>query len=365
LDGDVQVWGDGCELRDLEITYTGWTTRISAQPGSAPTDIPQKYLSIYGPRTRVVNCIIHDLSGVGWWSTAIDSEMRGNLIYNNGWQGPDRGHGPGIYAQNADGGSKLCTGNVIGPVYNKTGFEFYGTQATALLHFHIENNVLIGQRFLLGSSSTPVDDAHIIGNLIWKRDIECGYTNPLNGSAEIRDNYIGLGSIVPHALTTLEMTGNTVINAGGLAVMDLQPPDSAHEYAIDGNSYQSDRALIFWNGPSVTDFAGWQAAGYDSGGSFGGLPTQPAIFVQGSSATIFNWSNQPSVPAPIGGTYRNALNVVEQITLNAGDPLPMAGWTVATPIGASAPLVEWDRRFGCFIVEESVWHSNYLPAIRM
>lgn len=350
LDGDVQVWGDGCVLDGLEITYTGWPTRISAQSGSAPTDIPQKYLSVYGPRTRVLNCIIHDLAGCGWWKTAIDSEFAGCLISNNGWQGTDRGHGPGIYAQN-DTGSKLCRDNIILPSYSFTGFQFYGTEATALLHFHIERNTIVRTRFLVGSSSTPIDDIHAIDNLLWRRDIEIGYTNALNGSAEIRGNYIGLGHILPHALTSLDMQDNTVINAGGLAVLDLQPPNAPHAYQIDGNSYLSNRTLIFWNGANVTDFAGWRAAGYDSGGTFGPLPTEPAIFVNGNIVTVFNWSNQASVPAPLSGRYTNAMNVSEQIDLEAGEPLPMASWTVATPIGADAPLVEWDSRFGVFLVE--------------
>lgn len=352
LDGDVQLRGDGCVLEGLEITYTAWLTRTTAQAGGTPTDIPwQKGLSIYGPRTRVLHCYIHDIpSGVGWWKPAIDSEIAGCLIANNGWQGADRGHGPGIYAQN-ETGSKLCRDNIILPSYSYTGFQFYGSQNAALIGFHIERNVVVQTRFLVGSSSTPADDIHAVGNLLWRRDIEIGYKNALNGSAEIRDNYIGRGSIVPHALTSLDMTDNTVINAAGLAVMDLQPPAAPHAYQIDGNAYRSDQPIVFWNGASVTAFPGWQAAGYDAGGSFGPLPTQPQVFVSGNTVTVFNWGSLPSVPAPISGRYTNAMNVSEQIDLEAGEPLPMAPWTVATPIGASAPLIAWDSRFGVFLVE--------------
>lgn len=351
LDGDVQVYGDGVTLDGLELTLTAWTTRTTAQAGGEPTDIPwQKGLSIYGPRTRVLNCYIHDMpNGVGWWKTAIDSEISGCLIANNGWQGADRGHGPGIYAQN-ETGSKWCHDNIILPSYSFTGFQFYGSENAALIGFHIERNIVVSTRFLVGSSSTPADDIHAIANLLYKTSIELGYKNPLNGSAEIRNNYIGRGAISPHALQELDMQGNTVVNVGGIALMDLQAPSSAHEYTIDGNAYKSDQPIVFRNGLNVTAFPSWQAAGYDAGGSFAPLPTEPQIFVNGNIVAIFNWGNAASVPAPLSGRYTNALNVAEWIDLDAGAALPMALWSVATPIGASAPLSNWDSRFAVFMV---------------
>lgn len=43
--------------------------------------------------------------------SAIDSEVPGCLICDNGWIGPDRDHGPGIYDQNQTG-TKLVTDNI-------------------------------------------------------------------------------------------------------------------------------------------------------------------------------------------------------------------------------------------------------------
>jgi hypothetical protein len=58
-------------------------------------------VSVFGPGVKLINMVVHDTrQGVGLWTSAGDTEAYGNLIYNNRWDGPDRGHGHGIYAQN-------------------------------------------------------------------------------------------------------------------------------------------------------------------------------------------------------------------------------------------------------------------------
>src|SRR3990167_1178123 len=64
IDGSLLVRGSGVTFRDLEIAFSGWTTRASSQIGSHPTDIPDKQLRIIAP-CKFVNCMIHDLSQVG------------------------------------------------------------------------------------------------------------------------------------------------------------------------------------------------------------------------------------------------------------------------------------------------------------
>src|SRR5262249_18726842 len=70
--------------------------RVSSQPDSDPTDIPRqaRQLAVFGPGTKCINLVVHDLGdGIGAWSQATGAELTGCLTYNNGWQGPDRGHG--------------------------------------------------------------------------------------------------------------------------------------------------------------------------------------------------------------------------------------------------------------------------------
>lgn len=56
------------------------------------------------PGVQIINCINHDTSELDFFSG--DSGASGAMIYgtasfNNGWEGQDRGHGHGIYTQNA------------------------------------------------------------------------------------------------------------------------------------------------------------------------------------------------------------------------------------------------------------------------
>src|SRR5205085_10031094 len=42
-------------------------------------------LDVYGPNTKFINLIVHDAQvGVGFWTPAVNSELYGNIIYNNG-----------------------------------------------------------------------------------------------------------------------------------------------------------------------------------------------------------------------------------------------------------------------------------------
>ncbi|MCL4402746.1 MAG: malectin domain-containing carbohydrate-binding protein, partial [Acidobacteria bacterium] len=56
---------------------------------------------------KLINLVLHDCTqGIGFWSAATNAEAHGNIIYYNGVQGSDRGHGHGIYIQNGPTGTK-------------------------------------------------------------------------------------------------------------------------------------------------------------------------------------------------------------------------------------------------------------------
>ena len=79
---------------------------------------------------RVINCVIHDLiNGCLWWKECQDAELYGNIIYNNGYEGPagDRGHGHGIYTMNRTG-RKLIADNILFNGYGN-GIQAYGAAA--------------------------------------------------------------------------------------------------------------------------------------------------------------------------------------------------------------------------------------------
>jgi len=143
----LRVNGEWAEYYGLE-TVSSSTSRTSAQDTSSPTDITVNGgVNVQGPNTKVINFIVHDNtgSGISSWSNAPDSELYGNIIYNNGWTAPGRGHGHAIYAQNATGYKKL-TNNIIFFGF-ATGIHVY-TEGGQIEGFDVQNNTW----FMTGSS---------------------------------------------------------------------------------------------------------------------------------------------------------------------------------------------------------------------
>ncbi len=89
---------------------------------------------------KLINLIVHDTAlGYGWWKERINSEIYGNIIYNNGWDMDDRGHGHAIYAQNASPTMRISE-NILANQFGE-GITLYGSAAAPLNNFHVEGNV--------------------------------------------------------------------------------------------------------------------------------------------------------------------------------------------------------------------------------
>ncbi|MGH2686352.1 MAG: hypothetical protein ACRDJP_12880, partial [Actinomycetota bacterium] len=87
---DVWFWG-------LEVMSSD-PERVTTTPGSNPDDLDRPAgVFVQAPRTKFINMVVHDNgNGFAFWKQAVDSEIYGAVIYNNGWIGPDRGHGHGV-----------------------------------------------------------------------------------------------------------------------------------------------------------------------------------------------------------------------------------------------------------------------------
>lgn len=141
------IEGEWADFYGLEVLSSS-TMRTSTQDTSSPTDIiVNDGVNVQGPNTRVINFIEHDNTGggVSSWSNAPDSEVYGNIIYNNGWTAPGRGHGHAIYAQN-DTGYKKLTNNTIFFGF-ATGIHVY-TEGGQMNNFDVQHNTW----FMTGAS---------------------------------------------------------------------------------------------------------------------------------------------------------------------------------------------------------------------
>jgi len=239
---------------DIEFKITGGVTVGGAGGGS---------------NTKVINFVVHDNVGGGLssWSDAPNSQLYGNIIYNNGWTSPGRGHGHAIYAQNASGFKKL-TDNVIFFGFG-TGIHVY-TEGGQIEGFDVQDNVW----YMTGSSDPRTSqrkDNCLIGgfqpvkNLILKnnfgyshnsRGTRLGYGGSVTGqTAVVSGNYLSENFWVAGYWDELNVS-NTIVHRGATGarldqITDLGSnelmatlPTSGKKIDIKANLYDSHRARI-------------------------------------------------------------------------------------------------------------------------
>ena len=138
-DALFSVEGEWTTFWGFEVTCSD-RRRVTKIAGSHPPDIRRGGINCRGSNIRFINLVVHDCGcGFGFWSGGQGGEIYGCLIYNNGWRGPDRGHGHGIYAQNKTGTKRLVD-NVIFNQFSY-GIHAYGSSRAFLRGFHVEGNV--------------------------------------------------------------------------------------------------------------------------------------------------------------------------------------------------------------------------------
>jgi hypothetical protein len=363
IDGSLYIGG-------ASTTY--WGFEVMNSSASRPQVIG---VDIQAPNTRVVNLVVHDhgLNGVGFWSSAPDAEVYGTIIYNNGYQGPDRGHGHGIYAQNTSG-TKRIADNVI---FNQFGYgiHVYGSSSAGLKGFDIEGNVSFNNGSLsrtqnapdlLVGGGSPAERITVTNNYTYQG---AGKTTAVfgdvygavNNDLMLRDNYL-IGTTKLTNWRSLSASGNTFAGAGTILFFNTGSL-STSSYSWDRNSYVAQPspyqpfALTSSGSNRSLSFAGWQSStGLDRGSSYGtGSPSGTRVFVRENryepgraTVVVYNWGRQGSASVdvssilPAGGRYevRNVQNYygspVASGTYNGGSlTLPLGGVSAAAPVGGS------------------------------
>src|SRR5262249_4276111 len=322
--------------------------RQSGQPGSNPSDIHrgdggQIWQTETEPGLKFINLIIHDTrQGVSFWEEATDAEINGCIIYYNGWNGTDRGHGHGIYTQN-DTGTKHIVNNIIFENFDH-GIQGYGSSSAYLKNYDVQGNTFSsdgiianpdgGRNFLIGGDSTA-QNLTITNNYLYYQNalspdsaFQLGYGVGCSGTT-VTSNYISNTTMFDGGCLPTSMTGNTFYGA----------TSGFSHSSYPNNTYTTSR------------------------------PTGVQVFVRPSpyeagraNITVFNWPNQSSVSVDLssflstGTAYeiRNAQDFfgapVLTGTYNGGSvSLPMTGLSVASPIGWGAPVATGPE-FNVFVV---------------
>jgi hypothetical protein len=138
---------------------------------------------VKGSDIKLINNVIHaNAQGVGFWGNVDgDSEMYGNIIYDNGWEAPDRMHGHGIYSQNGTAINpatwwKYIRDNVL--INNwSLAYQCYGSTAARVDMYEVARNI-----HKMGPNS---DDGHaLVGGEFPSTTIRC-YDNVGDRSFQI------------------------------------------------------------------------------------------------------------------------------------------------------------------------------------
>lgn len=242
---------------DLEILVSenfSMPRRIDER-GSHPQSYnrPMGGLNIHtGQGCKYINLVIHDNGhGVGFWNEATDSELYGIIIYDNGWEGPDRRHGHAIYTQNQLG-TKTISDCIMTGGYSYS-LHAYGSRQTFVDNYLVEGNICYNAgRFLIGGGR-PSRNIHVLGNYLYDVDMQLGYAAPENDSCEIRSNVIMDGKLTIKDFKQVIKEDNLV-----LGPTDPRPTDQPARIEFRVNRYDPNRAnvaIFNWAKQETVDFS--------------------------------------------------------------------------------------------------------------
>ncbi len=390
----AHTWFWGLEFTD---SHPARSTNLT---GSHPADVPRESSSVTvtGSNIKLINIIIHDLSnGVRFWQTAVDSEIYGLITFNNGFHGPERGHGHGIYAQNQSGTKQIrevisfnnfSTGM---KAYSETGYVvdfifdgivsfnngspealFPGTEA-----IRRETNLLVG------TTKNPVSNIKILNshfhvpNGTYTTSLWLGYSSR-GDNLEVSGNYVsgGFRAIDLNRWTNLLVKRNKVVRYRAKYGRPVFVDVTGATYAgIDQNTYydalpNTDGAAFAWNG-TVETLSLWRKRGLDLNSSYQLGRPLPEIFVRPNlyergraHIIVYNWNNNSSVTVDLGTAglalgdnyeIRDVQNFFGSPVLSgtySGVPiqLSLANRVVDAPIGMTQAPLHTGPDFFTFVV---------------
>ncbi|OHA17483.1 MAG: hypothetical protein A3G52_04585 [Candidatus Taylorbacteria bacterium RIFCSPLOWO2_12_FULL_43_20] len=369
--------------RDFEISGSD-PDHVSAYDGSLPNDVlGHSAISSSGPYNKFINLVLHDATGfgIGMSASSYGSEAYGNIVYYNGWQGTDRGHGHGFYVQNT-GAAQILEDNIVFGNY-QNGIQMRGAGNSSRFNFigntSFNNGILSRNRE--GNNITAADDTQridVIGNMTYNSYYASDRTGTVKFGAttlDMRNNYFPEYTWIANSPSSLTFTDNFLSGPTTLVYF----PSTMANANWNRNTYYSEQLRYTpFNG---SYFDQWKSStGYDQNSVYTiGKPTGVKVFVkpnkyeQGrANITVYNWAKNSSVAVnvssvlPIGTRYevRNAQDFygspVLSGTYQGGNlNLPMSGLSLAQPKVFTGQNVELTGpEFNVFVLLPVGWSDQ-------
>jgi len=335
----LTVLGSWTEFWGFEITNSDPIRRVT-EAGSWPAGLRRSGgVDVHGPHNKFINLVIHDMTdGMGIWSEAEGSSAYGNLIFYNGWEGPDRSHGHGVYTQN-ERGVREIEDNIIFDQFSH-GIHAYGSVIAHLDNITLRGNIVFdngslalsgGERDILLGGGRVAQNAIIEDNATYgPEQSNVGYVAGCL-QATIAHNYFS--GVAPLILIFCQpdMTGNTFVGPMGPLADEYRhntyapTPPHGHVSFLRPNRYDPSRAnLVIYNWDREPDIKVDLSSVLSDGATYEVLDVQDYFG-----------------PPVLSGVYRE------------GEPvaIPMTGHRVTPAVGnVSRPPRHTGPEFGAFVL---------------
>lgn len=344
----VEAYGSYTWYWGLEVINSD-PDRVIDESGSNPGSNPRGIgFYVFGPGTRFINNIVHDTAqGFGFWSPAENAELYGNVVYYNGWEAPDRGHGHGIYAQN-NTGLKYIANNLV---FKNFGFGLHVyTQGGQINNIYTQQNTFF-------SSGMPSSDVYI--------------QNILHGGYQVAQNAILIGN-----MTYFPRAHGNGINIG--YAVGCNNATAKNNYTVASTAFTFSPNCLrtdFKNNTIYGSIPGGMDTAYSENQYFSASPpTDNSVFVVNnkyendkSYVTIYNWQNLDEVPVNPGSALQvNDTYAVYDVENYFGLPIatgtfngtsikvPMTSTAVADTVGVTPTAPTHSSiEFGSFLLKKT------------
>jgi len=357
----------------------------------------------FGSNNKLINCVIHDNTGngIGFWSSAVGSEVAGCIIYHNGTINPDRGHGHGLYVQNDSDTYKLIHDNIIFNSFGK-GAQIYGT-SVGVRNVKMTNNVIFNSALAASNSieqgiyaggEKPVNNIILNDNIFYVSpqynmavSAKFGHENVQNGYGEFKNNIcIDAYLHITKNWDKITTRNNAYISKSSKTRMvfgfDVLTNVTARDY--DQNKYylgEIGENGGTWNGFTLYPLSTIQNNPFNPAYStelnsvyYDALPTEDLIVVQPNPyqsgrahITIHNWTGKSKVSVDVSSilspgdmyelydvTYLSGGPIIASKYSGAPIEIPMNLSNVDMPIGLTSGLDRFKNTapdFGVFLLK--------------
>jgi len=287
-------------------------------------------VQVIGDHIKLIHLVIHNTEeGILTPSSVDDNEIAGCLIYYNGYDSTDRGHGHGIYNQNDPGNApKRIHDNFV---FEQYGYGLHGyTEGGHLDNIEYQGNTVFDNgglsshgwttNMLLGglhTANNPTLDSNATYNQAHAGANNLGYSagcvNP-----SITNNYLdGDTALKIVSCTGIAMTGNSFYDSV-TGFTQTQFPNNTFYTARPSGSKVFIRPSAYEPGRAHVTIYNWDL--------LASVPVDvSALMTAGSSWTLWNAQNPFGAPVASGTYAGGNLDV------------PMTALAAEAPVGAATP----------------------------